>query len=246
MKKIITILGYTLSALLTVLPVGTALTSCFNLVFELRSYCIFAIVTALLAIALTIISFIHKTPVGKKHLAVIFAASAPLSLVNAVFFIFKCGYRIDDPLLLVTAISMLLCIISCCCLSSKHGKPIAFKITAMIISLLLLIPIIFLSFMFTLFDNISEDTVIKSVDSPSGKYCAQLIDNNQGALGGATLVKVYSNRRFEALTFTISKKPQTVHIGPWNENIENIDIYWDNDEFLYVGSEVYDIENKIN
>ena len=86
-----------------------------------------------------------------------------------------------------------------------------------------------------------ENTVVKTVESSSGEYYAQVIDSDQGALGGDTLVKVYQDRGINALIFKIEKKLQRVYFGEWGE-FNNMKIHWKDNNCLVINSVEYEIE----
>lgn len=64
----------------------------------------------------------------------------------------------------------------------------------------------FFDFIALIFGNIGQNTVVQTVESPSGKYYAQVIDSDQGALGGDTLVDVYEKSKINAILFKIEKE----------------------------------------
>ena len=105
----------------------------------------------------------------------------------------------------------------------------------------MVLPIGFISFIFLIFGNIGQNTVVQTVESPSGKYYAQVIDSDLGALGGDTLVDVYEKSGINAILFKIEKKPQRVYFGEWGE-FNNMQIYWKDDECLIINSTEYKIQ----
>ena len=129
----------------------------------------------------------------------------------------------------------------CCYLTVKYGKPLALKVVALVLSALMILPICFFSFIALIFGNIGQNTVVQTVESPSGKYYAQVIDSDQGALGGDTLVYVYQDCGINALVFKIEKKPQRVYFGEWGE-FNNMQIHWKDDNCLVINSVEYEIK----
>ena len=180
MEKMKNISGYLLFFLLILLPLGTILCSCLGYTFKLGSCLVFAVITALLAITAAV-----PADAGKVS-SVLFALAEPLSLVNAVFCIFECSRSSRIWIILC----MLICIVCCCILTVKYGKPLALKIITLILSAFIILPVGFTGFVMLLFGNIGETTVIRSIVSPGGTYYAEIIDDDQGALGGNTLVDV--------------------------------------------------------
>ncbi len=101
--------------------------------------------------------------------------------------------------------------------------------------------IIFVSIgIFSLFGNITQNTVIKTVKSPKEKHYAQVIACDQGALGGNTLVYVCESEPF---IFKIKRLPKKIYQGEWGE-FEDMKIYWKEDNCLVINSAEYEIEEK--
>ena len=115
------------------------------------------------------------------------------------------------------------------------------KITASILYALLILFFSCLSFFMLIFGNIGQNTVVRTLESPSGKYCAQVIDSDQGALGGDTLVDVYKKSGVNLILFKIEKKPQLVYCGDWGE-FNNMKIHWKGNNCLVINSVEYEIE----
>lgn len=232
MKKAASVLEYLLFIFIILLPIGTVLSACFGYIFVLADYSAFAIFTAALSICTTVLHIISKKATESEINEVLFALLTPLSLINTVFYIFKC-----DNITVWLTVSMIVCTVCCCCLTIKHGKPLTLKIICLVMTVLLVLPIGF----FGLMANIGQNTVVQSVESPNKTYYAQIIDVDQGALGGSTVVDVYKNKVINAGIFKIRKKPQTVYHGQWGE-FENMEIYWKNEEYLIIN----DVEYKID
>lgn len=234
MKKTISILGWIHFVLVALLPGGTLLSACFGYTFELVSVRAFAIVTALLSICLVVLSSIEKKACESGAIKVLFALLAPLSLISAVFYMFAYSKK-------WVVVSVFVCIACCFLLTIKHGKPLALKIAGFMLSALLFFPICFFGFLTFILGDFGERTVVQSVESPSGAYYAEVVSDDQGALGGATLVNVYENKGINALVFKISKKPQEVYFGKWYE-YEDMKIYWKDDKCLVINSASYAIK----
>ncbi len=230
MKRSISVLGYILFALVVLLPVGTLLTACFGYTFTLASMTAFAVVTAVLSVGLTVLSIIEKEPCEDGVLKVLFAILTLLSLINTVFYMFADGRIWDIACLCV-------CTVCSVFLAVKHGKPLALKITALVLSAFMVLPIVFTGFAV----NIGQNTVVQSVASPNGAYYAEVVASSQGALGGDTVVNVYENKGINALVFKIAKKPQTVYIGRWGAFEDRV-IDWKDEHCLVIDSVEYAIE----
>ncbi len=234
MKKAISILMCLLFALTILYPAGVIITACFGYRFELVSVSAFAIAIAALSACIVVLDLVCKNTLENNAIRILSAVITPLSLINAVLYI------VESPQILVIA-SVLLSAGCCCYLTVKYGKPLALKIVALVLSGLMILPIGFFSFIALIFGNIGQNTVVQTVESPSGKYYAQVIDSDQGALGGDTHVDVYQDCGVDMLLFKIEKKPQTVYFDEWGE-FDTMQIQWKDDRCLVINSVEYEIE----
>lgn len=106
----------------------------------------------------------------------------------------------------------------------------------------MVLPIGFFSMAVLLFGNIGQNTVVQRVELPSKQYYAQVVDRDQGALGGDTLVDVYERNGINmTFFFQVKKKPQRVYVGDWGE-YESMEVHWKNDKTLMINSMEYTIE----
>ena len=86
--------------------------------------------------------------------------------------------------------------------------------------------------------------IVDTVYSPNGRYRAELIDVDEGALGGDTLVLVYDERGVLNFGFCgLQKKPQTAYMGPWGK-FKDMDLEWESDTVLLIDGRAYDIEEE--
>ncbi len=137
--------------------------------------------------------------------------------------------------------SVFITIVCCSILSIKHGKPLVIKVIALILSVLMFLPVGFFGFIAVTFGFIGQNTVVQTVKSPNGNYTAEVIDSDQGALGGDTIVCVYEKSVIDFLIFKVEKKPQRVYLGPWGA-FKDMQIYWKNDGCLVINSAEYEIK----
>ncbi len=223
-----------LFALTILYPAGVLITACLGYSFELISISAFAVALAVLSVCIVVLDLVFKNQLKSKTVQILLAIITPLSLINAVFYIF------ERPQIWVI-VSVLVAAGCCCFLAVKHGKPLVLKIVALALSALMVLPIGFISFIFFIFGNIGQNTVVQTVASPSGKYYAQVIDSDQGALGGDTLVVVCEKAKFDSILFKIEKKPQRVYLGEWGE-FRNMRVHWKDDRCLVINSVEYEIK----
>lgn len=233
MKRTISILSYVLIVFIAIVPLGIAALSCFGYTFTDFSVSAFAVVDAVLAVCVVQLNAAHENTIKDKAICVLLALVMPLSLVN----VFICLQRQSHVLVLISG---WVCI--CCCgyLTIKYAKPMILKIVALIIAGLLALPIGLFS-LFAVFFPIGQNTVVKTVESPSGRYYAQVIDSDQGALGGDTTVNVHEKSVINLILLQIEKKPQQVYFGDWGA-FKNMKIYWKNDHCIVVNSVEHEIE----
>jgi hypothetical protein len=126
--------------------------------------------------------------------------------------------------------------------SQRHKKWI--KIGLGIFYSFLLILILFIFFLLAMFHDFAKNTVVKSENSPNSLYIAEIIDNDQGALGGNTLVKITRlNKNLNILLGKIEKNPIIVYSGEWGE-FNKMSIMWETDEILYINEKKYEIKNN--
>ena len=234
MKKAIPNLMCLLFSLTILYPAGVIITACLGYSFELISVSAFAIAIAALSVWVVALDLNCRNTLENDTIRILLAIITPLSLINAVFYIFEC------PQIWVIA-SVLLSAGCCCYLTVKYGKPLTLKVVTLVLSALMILPIGFFSFIALIFGNIGQNTVVQTVESPSGKYYAQVIDSDQGALGGDTLVDVYQDCGINALVFKIEKKPQRVYFGEWGE-FNTMQIHWKDDNCLVINSVEYEIK----
>lgn len=95
-----------------------------------------------------------------------------------------------------------------------------------------------------LFSDFSYTEVLKTLASPSGDFEARVIDVDQGALGGETLVDVRDCRFSLDFGFcVIRRRDRRVYTGPWGEG-EKMEIAWRGDESLIVGGHAYQLDEN--
>ena len=234
MKKAIIILGCLLFALIVLYPAGVLISACFGYTFELISVPAFAIITAAVSACMVVFLLLSKEVIKTKAICVLMAVLTPLSLVSTVFYIVKSSEFLIVASTFISA--------GCSCfITAKLGKPLALKIVSLALSALMVLPIFVLGSIASGLDDLVQNTVVQTVESPSGKYYVEVVDSDQGALGGDTLVLVYEQSRIDAVLFVIKKKPQRVYNGEWGES-KRMQICWKDDSCLVINSVEYEIE----
>ncbi len=234
MKRTIPVLICLLFALTVLLPTGTLISACFGYYFVLTSVPAFAITTSIISVCTAILSCIFHCSLENQTIRVLTALIAPLSFINSAFYLFEC----NQPSVIISVFVSTVC---CCILAVQHGKPLALKIAALASAMLMILPLGFFCFLAILFGDFSSNTVVQTVESPNGEYYAQLIANDQGALGGSTIVEVCQNHKINLVLFKTEKKPRRVYVGDWG-TFESMEIYWKDNHHLMIGSTEYEID----
>ena len=233
MKRMISISRWVLFGYMALYSLGYLLLLEFGYTLELFSVPVVAISVAVLSVCVVVLDIIYKNTITNKVLCGLIATITPLSLINTFFYLMES----DQVWILASGV---VCFVCCCILTVKHAKPMALKIVALILSAMMVIPIGFFSLLVVFFP-IGQNTVVQTVESPNGGYYAELIDSDQGALGGDTVVYVYERWEINLLLFKIEKEPQQVYFGEWGE-FKNMKIYWKNDHCIVINSVEYEVE----
>jgi hypothetical protein len=85
--------------------------------------------------------------------------------------------------------------------------------------------------------------VVKSVTSPQNVYVAEVIDSDQGALGGDTFVTVQNlSKTINLFVVKFSKAPVSIYSGEWGE-FKNMQIQWEDEHRLTINGKEYYIDN---
>lgn len=200
--------------------------------FVLNSYSFSTVVLTDLSVGLTVLAFALRVPYSKGA-AVASALLIPLSVVNGVCYVFKSGWR-------ATAVLIMLCCICSVILMIKFIRPLALQIALSLLFSLLIVLFSFLAFIDFLFQDFSRDTLIRSVSSPQNSYIAEVISNDQGALGGCTFVKIRSSKPDINLLFGRFSKSFYVYTGSWGSYM-GLQVSWIGEHTLMINREVYSI-----
>ncbi len=230
MKKTITTLAWVLVFLLLLLPVGVLLSRGLGYVFHLESYPLFAVLPAICGVIVIVLLSKIEPDIEIKTARSLFSLSAPLSVIATAFYM-------QANASIWTLLCCIVSIIVCICLAIAWGKAGPFKTGSVSSAAVLAVAVGALSFFCLVFGNFGAREVVRHVDSPSGSYVAEIVIDDQGALGGATLVEVFGTNRIDAWLIHIYPKAKQVYSGPWGE-YDTMELRWKNDSCLEInGSE---------
>jgi len=230
----IPLLIYLLFTLTMLYPVGIAVSSLFGYTFKLTNVVTYTSVVAILSVCAVVLTFILKIELQKKSVSILLTCLPLISMINAMLLVFFHG----GLLVIVNTFVSALC---CFVMALFFGKHLVLKIFLLTLSVLMIFPFAYLSFISFIFGDLPHNTVVQTVESPNEKYYAQVINSDQGALGGNTLVDVYKGRKMNFIIFTLEKKPERVYEGDWGYG-EHMDIYWKDDKCLIIDSKEHVME----
>lgn len=109
------------------------------------------------------------------------------------------------------------------------------------LSMLLIIGMIGIGFFDLTFGRIGKTTVIESLPSPDQSRTAQLIDDDQGALGGSTLVRIVHKDILPLGFAGFRPMTRTIFCSSWGE-FETTSLSWLDDSTLLVNDTPHTID----
>lgn len=93
--------------------------------------------------------------------------------------------------------------------------------------------------------SIGEETVIQTEDSPDGRYTAQLIQRDEGALGGSTFIEVKDNEKtYKFLFWEFESKEKCIYVGRWSEAFD-MDMQWLDEDTLVTEGHRFEMEKEL-
>lgn len=227
MKKTMPFITFFLSFLYAFLPVCSIILYIFGYTFSLFNYTVFSVALALISVAATILVLKKQDKSTKKSIRILTAVLPMLAILNWAVYLFK------SKQVIAVTVCMPICFVCAVILTAKFCKPLFLKISSIFLSILLIIPLaVFMLFPFGI------NTVVGTVPSPKDSYYAEIVDSDQGALGGNTVVYVHKNDRIDAFVFSITQTPKRIYTGEWKA-YETMDIYWETEHCLIINSEEY-------
>ncbi|MBO5797367.1 MAG: hypothetical protein J6R77_03355 [Clostridia bacterium] len=201
----------------------------------LRHGVVTAVAVTAPAVVLTVILCMHKDRSVSVVGGVLVALSPILALVGSFLFFVKSEGVMAGAV-------MLLGVICAFVLVARLFLPVALRVVTVIVSLLVALPLGCFSFLLLMFSALDgARTTVAEIPSPNGTYCASIIDSDQGALGGDTLVTVTKQAdTVDLYFFTFETASQTVYVGEWLE-YQRMHVYWKSDEVLVIHGKEYPI-----
>ena len=234
MKKVLSVLICALLALVVLSPLCSLICAIFGYKFTLVHPPVFAIAIFALTLLTVLISIFSRQVLENKIICIIVSALTPCALVNTGFYIRSCGN--------IWIIASILICAGCGYLTFRHGKPMTMKTAALVLTAGMLLPMALICFVLTVSAKTQNYEVLDTVDSPSGAYYAQIIDNDQGDKGGWKLVHIYPQMDIETPVFVIRKKPIKVfdkYYEKGEADSTTVVVQWKDDSNLVIDGNNY-------
>lgn len=227
MRKAVSGIEMILLALYGFVPVCCLLAGSMGYHFSLRNYEVFAVLLAVVSVGGIVAAFADREREMMTGGRVAVSLMLPISLINWLVVIWSSewGY---------TLLCMIICSVCALIYLIRYGRKLALKIAVGVLSVILFLPLCLVSFFDLIFNDFGENTVVETVYSPDEVYRAEVIDEDQGALGGSTIVRVYDTRReFDLYLFRVWKNSKCVYTGEWGV-WKTMEIHWEEDHTLVV------------
>lgn len=155
------------------------------------------------------------------------------SAVNGCIFIFE-SYA-WTVLLFCVACVICYTVVLWKCMKSAWVREISLLLCFLVVVIL---PI-YCVFIFTAI-GAREDTVVQTSVSPQGTYVAEVIESDQGALGGDTVVAVRRNKKLFFAVCEVRPSAQEIYRGGFGE-AATLCIQWHSDSVLQIQGETYSV-----
>lgn len=233
MKRVLSVSPMLLCILYVLFPLCKIAGAVSGYKFALRSDSIgIAVLAAVSGIAAGFLIF-REPPLSKAQR--VFSALLPsLSAVSGLFFILDGKWK-------VSVVFALICYICSVVILWKSTCRFALKLISTAFSAFFAVAFLFSAWISLVFGDLGVKTVVKSVASPQGVYTAEVIDSDQGALGGDTHVDVWKNGKEINLFFCeIKKSPLRVYTGDWGE-FKTMRILWKDECTLVINGREYPV-----
>ena len=207
-------------------PAILLLTKLFSFSLKVKNGLIFAMMTTAVYVLISILLIINKDKGVGKAQSVLLSVTLLLNQINALFFLFTAENMLSK---LLIASWLVMTVI----LAAVFVKSAVLQITFCSLSGILAMPICLL----ILLSGFGANTVLAHEISPGNTYCAEVIDNDQGALGGATILNVYKDdESFSIGSFDFRQNEKKIYSGRWGEYQS---LYWRDNDHLTMNDAIY-------
>ena len=232
MKKAAHILPFLLFSIYLAIPAVSLVNLTTGYSIWIYSYHAYALLTAAISLAVAVNSFFVKDAALTKIEALCILFMPLMPLINCICYIIPAGWKF-------TALCMPVCFICVLVYMLQSIKQVKRKVIVSLSCIIFFIPICFISLLDCLFSGFGIDRVVHVEYSPDREYKAEVVDSDQGALGGAVFVNVCNTEPVIDLYFIkVSKKPHCVYSGEWG-GYKGMELYWKDNHILSVNGSDY-------
>lgn len=131
------------------------------------------------------------------------------------------------------------CLIYALWLAQKLTACRPLRIVTLSLAYLLLIPLVPFTLFFAVFGSIGSSGVAERVYAPGSMHYAEVVENDEGALGGHTNVEAHWSPSLDLFLIRYESVPEVVYTGPWGM-ADTLTVTWtDADTLLVTGEEIY-------
>ena len=142
---------------------------------------------------------------------------------------------------LLLCLSLFLCTAGTIYICVRFTRKRALMIAALSVSAVFLVPLAFFTFIACTFGSIGEKTVVRSIPSPDGALVAEVIDDDQGALGGSTQVWVRGSGQGRLMPIVWKEDGIRLYYGKWGM-FDTISVEWKDERTLIIDGVEYPFE----
>lgn len=232
MKKAAHILPFLLFSIYLAIPAVSLVNLTTGYSIWIYSYHAYALLTAAISLAVAVNSFFVKDAALTKIEALCILFMPLMPLINWICYIIPAGWKF-------TALCMPVCFICVLVYMLQSIKQVKRKVIVSLSCIIFFIPICFISLLDCLFSGFGIDRVVHVEYSPDREYKAEVVDSDQGAMGGAVFVNVCNTEPVIDLYFIkVSKKPHCVYSGEWG-GYKGMELYWKDNHILSVNGSDY-------
>ena len=234
MKKLLSILTCLLLALISISPVISLICHLLGYKFTLVNPTAFAVAIFALTAVTVLLSILCRETLENEIICILASALTPMAFINTAFYVRSCG-----SLWLVA--SVLICV-GCGYLTIRHGKPYSVRTGALVLSAGLLLPMVLFCFVLLVAGRTQNYVVLDTVDSPTGAYYAEIVDNDQGQKGGSKMVHIYPEKDIDTPIFLIRKKRIIIYEETYREDEADkveVVVQWKDDKHLVINGKDY-------
>lgn len=225
---------YILLALSSFLPLITLILYCFEYSVSLYKFTFPCVILAIIFIVSAILFFRSKELLLRKCDSIVCAILPFFSATDMAVCVFK-------QRTLPVAFCIAICLICSVLIATKSCNSVKAKTVSVINSTVLTVIALAFSFIVITADSFSTHTVKDVIYSPDRTCYAEVVDIDQGALGGNTVIYVHKSKCLNLFFITVAKTPQRVYTGEWQE-YKSLKIQWKDNDCLTVNSTEYSIE----